>query len=49
MLDIVHQRGDLAALFVEGGSSSLNELAYGHLENNPPDPEAVKEWEESRR
>jgi hypothetical protein len=44
MLNIVHQRGDLAALFVEGGSSSLSQLAEGHLQNNPPDPEAVKNW-----
>jgi len=49
MLNVVHQRGDLAALFVEGGSSSLDQLAQGHLENNPVDPEAVKIWEDGRR
>jgi len=27
MLNVVHQRGDLAALFVEGGTDSLNTLA----------------------
>lgn len=27
MLNVIHQRGDLAALFVEGGSSSLSELS----------------------
>ena len=27
ILNVVHQRGDLAALFIEGGTSSLNQLA----------------------
>jgi len=27
MLNVVHQRGDLAALFIEGGSSSLSNLS----------------------
>jgi hypothetical protein len=27
MLNVVHQRGDLAALFIEGGSASLSELS----------------------
>jgi len=27
MLNVVHQRGDLAALFIEGGSSSLSQLS----------------------
>ena len=49
MLNIIHQRGDLSALFIEGGSSSLNDLKYGHLKENPPDPEAVKDWENRRR
>jgi len=48
MLNIVHMRGDLAALFIEGGSSSLSRLAEGYLKDNPPDPEAVKEWENRR-
>jgi len=26
-LNVVHRRGDLAALFVEGGSSTLNAIA----------------------
>ena len=49
MLNVVHQRNDLAALFVEGGSSALSQLAQGHLENNPADPEAVKIWEDRRK
>ena len=49
ILNIIHQRGDLAALFVEGGTSSLAFLHEGHLENNPADPEAVEIWEKSNR
>lgn len=48
MLNVIHMRGDLAALFIEGGSSSLSSLAEGYLKDNPPDPEAVKKWENRR-
>jgi predicted nucleic acid-binding Zn-ribbon protein len=32
MLNVCHQRGDLAALFIEGGSGSLNQLFLGNTE-----------------
>ncbi|MFN6965170.1 MAG: hypothetical protein ACK4S4_15600 [Pyrinomonadaceae bacterium] len=34
ILNVVHQRGDLAALFVEGGSRTLSELAGDNDETN---------------
>jgi len=36
MLNIIHQRGDLAALFVEGGASALSTLSASPSELNQP-------------
>lgn len=41
MLDVVHQRGDLAALFVEGGSSAMSQLG-GMLEEKDAEKETIE-------
>jgi len=40
MLNVIHQRGDLAALFIEGGSSSLTDLSSAPSEEQKEPVEA---------